>query len=753
MRVFFAALLLAASPVSVWSQHVRGTVVGESGSVPVAGASIRARAGGTVTTTDRLGRFTLLVPRFPDTLVVTAVGWAPRRVTVDAAVPHVVVVLAAVPLVLSDLIATAPAVRSLELGSHARWRMPMAAARTLPAAVEPDVFRALALIPGVNFSSPLSARPLLRGYDAQELTTRIDGFEVLNLYHLGRIFSSFPADAASELTVSAAPYDPTSGNSVAGIVDISGRTGSADGVHGEASWSYGSLSASAGGGSEGVRIFGTIRTFYWKTLDLIPGIDVPYHFADVYAGAVIGPSSRPSGRITAFATRDRAGDAATNRYLDWDNLLLGGRWRVVDRTATSLELAVSAAESRQNGRNVPGLHTFSTADLTNAFGRASVSGEVVHSRPNIRLAGGASLAVRRIENSIQAAGGSPGRAPTYVDVPAAATSLERPELGLYGQVARRLGRFTVEASTRLDAAGRAVVILPAVRARWTPAPGVEVSGGAGRTGRLYHLLAETRSEPDFDFLDFWLSAGNGIPRAAVDHFSFDLVVDRTPVVAKLSAYASRGSGIGGIRPVEDQRSSSPDLPEYFRFGDARTRGIEAQVALRGQAASPHSASLSYVWARSDRRFGAGWVPWSLDRRHQLRGLGQTRIGRFTVHGAVDLGSGMPVTPIDFVGLPRSAPGAGADQDRPPVRVYGRENSARTSGTFRLDAGFGYGFRGIGNSRMILGASVINLLGSAVAPIADEGSGPPVFDRAGRATAFRRVFHLPPVPTLTLRAEF
>ena len=138
-----------------------------------------ARGRGTATTSDRLGRFTIATA-VPDTLVITAIGWRPDTIPVtEPQSGPMTVALERAPVIISDLIATAPAIRPLDLSDHGRWQMPMAAARTVPPAVETDVYRALAMIPAVSFSSPLSARPLIRGYDAQEVTTRIDGFEVL----------------------------------------------------------------------------------------------------------------------------------------------------------------------------------------------------------------------------------------------------------------------------------------------------------------------------------------------------------------------------------------------------------------------------------------------------------------------------------------------------------------------------------------------------------------------------------------------
>ena len=179
-----ARLVLASLSVgsSLAGQTVRGSVVRAHGRIPIVNASIVAKRAGGATTSDRLGRFSIRLGDLPDTLVVAAIGFGPDAVALTALPDQpLTIALADAPVVISDLIAVASADLPLDLASQNRWEMSIDAARSVPPAVETDVYRALALIPAASFTRPLSARPMIRGYDAQEVTTRIDGFEVLNL--------------------------------------------------------------------------------------------------------------------------------------------------------------------------------------------------------------------------------------------------------------------------------------------------------------------------------------------------------------------------------------------------------------------------------------------------------------------------------------------------------------------------------------------------------------------------------------------
>ena len=751
MRTFLLTAIVLFTRRSAQAQIQRGAVLAEIGQTPVANATITAKRSKTAATSDRLGRFSIPITVLPDTVITTAIGFAPDTSSLDALAskPHLIA-LRRLPVVISDLIAIASAEKSLDLSSHGRWEMPIEAARGVPAAVETDVYRALALVPAVSFTSPLSARPMIRGYDAQEVATRIDGFEIINLFHLGRMFSAYPPDAASEIGVTVAPYTSANGGSIAGIIDIVGRTGPTGQVDGGGGLSFGSLSAYLGGGNQRIRTFGALRFFHLGALNLIPGVELPYHFEDLYSGVVFGPADRPTGRITLFATQDRAGNESRDNFLNWNNLVLGSRWRLLDRASTTFELSASVARFQEKGHDVPGLRTLGSANLFNQFSRVGVNGELVHHSAKTRFAAGFGLGWRTIDNQIATrnnGGGIPSFQQTGVDFRGA-------ELSGYTEVTRRVGPFALEAAVRGSTAGAEVLVEPRLHARWTLDPRVELSAGIGRTGRLYHLLGDARSEPDFDFLDFWMNAGDSVPVALVDHATLDLNIDVAPIVARLSAYLSHGAGIGEVRPAYDQ---VPRQFDFFRFGRSRTRGIEAQIGYRGDARHPHSVSLSYAYTASQRNWGDEWVAWAQDRRHQLRLFGQIQHKRLTVLLAIDGASGPPATAANFE-IGRGVPGLPERLGNPfgnQFPVFGRENAVATSGTVRVDAGFNLTLGNRAGKRAILGLGIINLLQGEIAPITNDAraEGPNAIDQNGKPTLYRRLFRLPGVPTLTLRIEF
>jgi hypothetical protein len=742
-----AILLLAVAKDARAQTAVRGDVLDAETGAPLQGALVTSRGATRAVTTDRLGRFTLWIMRFPDTLTVAMIGRAPAAMSLPAPPTQALHIgLEASAVTLSDVIVRAPASVARPLEDVGRWQVPAAAGRGVPPAIETDIIRALTLVPAVSFSTPLSSRPIIRGYDAGESSLRIDGFEVLNLYHIGRVFSAFPADAASQVSVATAPQGAATGGTLAGTVDITGQVGEATSVHGGADLSLASAQGWAGGGGEGVQWFGGVRAVYLSVLNAVSEARVPYDFQDIYANALLSAQGRPAVRITAFASRDHLFDRDLGTGMDWSNLLLGARWQVLDDGRRGASLWANANRFAEDVSDVPA--RYSRIEVRNRFERFGIGGDASIHGARSRLAIGFSAAWRTIANRIEPLSGE--------DFPATDANFRSAELGLYAELTRTLGRALLQAGVRLDAGGDTRVLQPRARLAIPIAAGASVGVAVGRTARLYHLVSDPMSEPDFAFYDFWLNAGEGgIPVPIIDHGTIDLDVVHRDFAGRLSLFASRGRGLVELRPVTDQRAE--ELAP-FRYGRGRSRGVEAQLALRGKA---RALSATYVLASSERDWGTAWIPWSQDRRHVFRLFGRTHFGsHWSASLAFEGTSGAPVTLVDGVLLAGLPVGSGNTLQRDgnvgsPAYIYAEENGGRSAGTARMDLGATYAFTGPWKSRMALGLSIINAGFGPVAPLRPSA---PTFEPGpggslqGRVR-YERLFDLPAVPSLTLRIEF
>ena len=103
-----------------------------------------------------------------------------------------------------------------------------------PAFIEPDVFRTLQMLPGVQTSSDFSSALYVRGSTPDQNLIMLDGIAVYNPYHLGGIFSTFNTDAIKEADFHAGGFPARYGGRMGAILNIINREGNVNEIRGSA---------------------------------------------------------------------------------------------------------------------------------------------------------------------------------------------------------------------------------------------------------------------------------------------------------------------------------------------------------------------------------------------------------------------------------------------------------------------------------------------------------------------------------------
>jgi hypothetical protein len=724
------------------------TVTSTATQMPVAGAVVRSVRLKRAERVDRLGRARFAsVPR-PDTLIVAAVGFRPDTLiaTASASQLHVILLPYAVPL--NDLTVAASGTTDLAPSLTGAWVMPGTVMDNVPAAVERDPLRALSIVPSVSFSSPLSARPVIRGYDAVESVIRINGFEILNPYHIGRVFSSFPGDATESVTVTPAPTSSADGGTLAGLVDVRGRN---------------VVDATGPGGGMGISLlsgtgwFGTATpipvfvgarvTLLQTTTDVVSESGIPYNFQDLYASTRIPLGASRSWDVTFYGSQDDFSELEAGIGMEWSNLLVGNRWRLLDTPGVSVDATAFANRFALEGADLEARN--SRIDVSNTFDRLSLGLLAELRRGTVSITAGGGLGWRRMANKL-----SVGEGDDFVPTDQE-SHLTDFQAFVDAQTTR--GPLTLTAGVRVDASDEAVAWQPRARLSASMTEGLSAAVSVSRTSRLYQLITDPQPEPSISFYDFWFNAGEGdVPVPRVDHVTME--IDRVAVSwsAHAATFFSKGSGLGELRPIWDQQVNLPP----FRFGESRTYGLELRGAWRPGSSTGPSGALTYVLSRSERKWDSGgWRPWHLDRRHNIRLQVDAPLGdRWHLFAISEVFSGQPMTVPEEVVLP-VPPRLPTDTSSAfgLVRyLYGEEGAGRSAGTLRLDFGARVEFDGPGKSRINVGLSVINFGFGPVAPeapldpfelIRPDGSYP------SDGVEYKRQFSLPAVPSITARIEF
>ena len=162
-----------------------------------------------------------------------------------------------------------------------------------PAFVEPDVFRTLQMLPGVQTTSDFSSALYVRGSTPDQNLIMLDGIAIYNPYHLGGIFSTFNTDAIKEADFHAGGFPARYGGRMGAILNVINREGNTEKITGSANLSLISSKALIEGplpkwkGMKGSWMISGRRTYIDKVVKALnlpsgsknaDGSDVPLEF-------------------------------------------------------------------------------------------------------------------------------------------------------------------------------------------------------------------------------------------------------------------------------------------------------------------------------------------------------------------------------------------------------------------------------------------------------------------------------------------
>jgi hypothetical protein len=567
---------------------------------------------------------------------------------------------------------------------------------------------------------------------------KLDGFTVINPFHVGRIFSALMPQAVQGATLIAAPFDVDYGDATAGVIDAQVREGG-DSLHGGVQASFVSVSAWAGGSAGSHRWFTAWRHGFLEHVKG-PLKDVPYRFNDLYGRFAIAAPWGPIN-VTGFWSGDRIFQRTSDQGVEWSNALVGIRTPLTLGRSGRVELWGETSWFREDVIQLPirGIDT----DVHNRFATSALGARLQFTGTRTSASFGAEIRRRKMSNEIL---GGPQSAPG-VDARGAFVALS-------SAFERRASRVTLRAGLRLDANESVQAWQPRVHLGTDLGSGWSLGVAAGRTARLYHVINEVLPgvEDIFSIYDLWRPAGReATPLSVADHVLLELKRSGTRRSFRTSAFYSRLQGVGEVRGSVFQASEG----EFFRFGSGRVWGFDAQVALAGARSS---LSASYVLSWSRRTWGEGSnapeIPWRYDRRHQVRVFGSLLAGRgWRLHLLGELISSDPITPALGTMNPAALQPDGTLQRDPAfsILVLGPENSGRAGWMGHVDLGFHKEIDGPGRSVGRLGISVLNLGFTPIAPGVPEL-------KYDEKLGYVRVLYtpklfLPPVPTLTFMLEF
>ena len=212
--------------------------------------------------------------------------------------------------------------------------------RAAPTLLEPDVIRAVQLLPGTVARNDYSIGYNVRGGETDQNLVTLDGIPVFNPSHLAGLFSTFDADAVDHADFLTGGFPAGYSGRLSSVLDITVKDGDTTKLRGDGAVSL--LSSKLllqgplpGGGS----LLGSLRrTYLDAVVSTFTSEVLPYYFTDALAKLhqPLGAGAHRSLDITGYWGKDAldmelvsatATRSAVRLLFDWGNRVLGATYR------------------------------------------------------------------------------------------------------------------------------------------------------------------------------------------------------------------------------------------------------------------------------------------------------------------------------------------------------------------------------------------------------------------------------------------
>ena len=485
----------------------------------------------------------------------------------------------------------------------------------IPALLEPDVFRALQLLPGVKAASDYQSGLYIRGGSPDQTLILLDGTTVYNPTHFFGLFSTFNPDAIKDVQLYKGTYPASYGGRLGSVVDIRNKDGNRREYAGTAS--VGLLAARAmveGPLGEGSWMFAARRSTLEPVLAVLQSQDVDgipegFYFYDLNGKVNWDLSRSDKLSLAGYAGTDELDfpfSDQLNIHVRYGNRTLTGTWTHVASDAVFTRVQGTLSRYFSRPRFALGSTPF---ERRNGVWDGTVKGRLewaLNDRHQLQAGGQGGLfsfsleesfdEQRRLDFLLTSWYGSFYLKDTYS--PNVHWELQGGVRGSFfdrGDYYRLAPRFSAE---------------------YRYGPGLRFQAGYGR----YYQYKSLISSGVFSGLDLWLTSGEGVAPAYGDQWGLGVKMQPgAGTEVEVEGYYRTMRDLFELDP----RLSDPaglDYHELFQVGDGYAYGLETLVRKRSGALTGH---VGYTFGITRREFpdlndGAPYPP-KFDRTHQVQG--------------------------------------------------------------------------------------------------------------------------------------
>ncbi|WP_272505844.1 TonB-dependent receptor [Salinibacter ruber] len=572
-------------------------------------------------------------------------------------------------------------------------KLPVATITELPSVLTPDVFRSLALLPGVTTASDYSSNLYIRGGGPAQTLIQLDRTTVYNPTHFFGFFSTFNPDAIKDVQLYKGTYPAEYGGRLGSVVDIYNKDGNRRETTGGLSLSTlatrGYIEGPYGGsdddpaGSYMVAVRRSTLEPLLAALDDVDGLPDTFYFYDVNAKATYDAGPNDDLSLAVYGGQDqlflRPGDGQ-EFDVDYGNRTLSADWTHLfsDRLFSTLTVAGSRYASTPVFE-LGGTRFTQTNEVSDASLKAGV--EYVPGDQHTVEAG---LHASRLTFQLRS---------TFDGDETFNQRLQGEQAALYlKDTYTPTSDWTIRGGLRATyfSEGDYLRLAPRLSVEHDLTSSVQLQAAYGR----YHQFLTLETSQLFTAFDSWLMTDEGLLPSYGDQIALG-------VNAQLGD-AWRLEVEGYARTMRDLFELDPFLPDpagvpyadRFQVGDGRAYGTE--VLIR-RPEGRLNGFLSYTLSRTERRFPninrseggtPQYYPPNFDRTHELTlALNYHLTDQWRVSGTFNYATGQaytrPEQRYELVDSPFSfSPGVGGAQNV----LVSPFNNARLPPYHRLDVG-------------------------------------------------------------------
>jgi hypothetical protein len=200
--------------------------------------------------------------------------------------------------------------------------------RYIPQVAEPDLFRALQMLPGVATLSDFSAGLYIRGGSPDQNLILLDQIDVYNPNHLFGFFSTFNSDAVKSVELLKGGFPAAYGGRLSSVLNVFNKEGNREQVHGVTRLSLLSGAATIEGPwKKGSWMISGRRTYLDAAAQMVDK-DLPYYFYDGHGRINYDIDKNNMASVSFYLGKDLLDMSKqdTKIQLDWGNQTFSTQW-------------------------------------------------------------------------------------------------------------------------------------------------------------------------------------------------------------------------------------------------------------------------------------------------------------------------------------------------------------------------------------------------------------------------------------------